>query len=276
VAGDGLSDLRSPRAKRLRRLTTREGRAQAGRFLVEGAHPVREALRSHASARANVHELIVGAVAAQRHADVVTAATAAGVTVTQASDAVLTALTETVSPQGIVAVVDTLDVGLDVVLAPRPPLLAVLADVRDPGNAGSVVRAADAAGASGVVLTGDSVDIYNGKAVRSSVGGIFHLPVSLTRSIDATLAAMRDAGLRILVADGTGTAGLFDADLAQSLRQPTAWVFGNEAWGVPDEIGQMADAVVAIPLYGQAESLNLATAAALCLYASGTSQRDGA
>jgi TrmH family RNA methyltransferase len=275
VSDDPLNDPRSPRAKRLRRLTRRQGRAQAGRFLVEGANPVREAVGAHASGRAIVGELVVAADAADRHAEVVTAAAAAGVTITLASDAVLAALSETVTPQGIVAVVETLDVALDTVLAAGPRLLAVLVDARDPGNAVSVVRSADAARAAGVVFTGDSVDIYNGKAVRSSVGGLFHLPVSLAPSSTAALAAIREAGLRIIVADGVAPVSIFDASVAETLREPTAWVFGNEAWGVPEDLVQMADETVAIPIYGQAESLNLATAAAVCLYASANVQRQG-
>jgi RNA methyltransferase, TrmH family len=133
-----------------------------------------------------------------------------------------------------------------------------------------VIRAADAAGADAVVFAGDSVDPYNGKAVRASVGGLFHLPIVTGVSVDAAIGALRAAGLGVLVAAGTGDTDLDTSDL---LDRPTAWVFGNEAWGVPVDTVRAADAAVRIPIYGRAESLNLATAAALCLYASARAQR---
>jgi RNA methyltransferase, TrmH family len=153
----------------------------------------------------------------------------------------------------------------------RPTLLALCADVRDPGNAGTVIRCADAAGADGVVLAGDSVDAYNSKTVRASVGSLFHVPFAIERDPAAAVRAARDAGLTVLAADGGGEVDLFEAD--DLLAGPTAWLFGNEAWGLPPELAELADHRVRIPIHGRAESLNLATAAALCLYASAKNQR---
>jgi RNA methyltransferase, TrmH family len=150
----------------------------------------------------------------------------------------------------------------------------VCADVRDPGNAGSLLRCADAAGADAVVLAGRSVDPYNPKAVRASTGSLFHVPVTVAESVEETVAALKRAGLAVLAADGAGDVSLDELD-TPALRAPTAWVFGNEAWGLPDATSALADAVVRVPIYGRAESLNLATAAALCLYASARQQRDG-
>ena len=172
-----LSDPRAARVKRLRRLTGRSSRGETRRFLAEGVQACREALAAHVQGRAVVRELILAADEQDTHAEIATLAEQSAVAVTWASDAVLAALSETVTPQGIVAVVDFLDVALVDVTADRPTLVAVLADVRDPGNAGSAVRAADAAGADAVVFAGDSVDPYNGKAVRASVGGLFHLQI---------------------------------------------------------------------------------------------------
>jgi TrmH family RNA methyltransferase len=270
--GDGYIDPRSAPVKRLRRLTRREGRSQAGQFLAEGVNASREAVAAHAAGRAVVRELLVSSAARNRHADVGGVADESGITVTSASDAVLKALSDTVTQQGIVAVVEILDAPLAELLERRPTLLAILADVRDPGNAGSVIRAADAAGADGVIFAGDSVDPYNGKVVRSSVGGLFHLPIvrvdaSSVSVLDA-VAAARESGVQVLAADSSGEIELGDADVDELLSPRTAWLFGNEAWGVPEPLLAAADAVVRIPIYGQAESLNLATAAALCLYAS--------
>jgi TrmH family RNA methyltransferase len=134
-----------------------------------------------------------------------------------------------------------------------------------------VIRCADAAGASAVVLAGDSVDLYNPKTIRASVGSAFHLPVAVERDPVAAVHAAQAAGLTVLAADMDGDADLFDAD--DLLARPTAWLFGNEAWGLPAALAAEADHVVSIPIFGRAESLNLSTAAALCLYASARAQR---
>ncbi len=178
-------------------------------------------------------------------------------------------------PQGVVAVCGFLDVPVADLLAQRPALLALCADVRDPGNAGTVIRCADAAGAGGVVLTGSSVDPYNGKAVRASVGSLFHLPLALDPGTADVVAAAQAAGLVVLAADGSGEVDLDDAADDGLLARPTAWLFGNEAWGLPAETAALADHRVRIPIHGRAESLNLATAAAICLYASARAQRRG-
>lgn len=185
----------------------------------------------------------------------------------------MAALSDTVNPQGVVAVCRTLDVPLPGLLTAEPRLLAVCADIRDPGNAGTVVRCADAAGAGGVVMAGDSVDVYNGKAVRASVGSLFHLPVVVQRDAASTVHELQRAGMTVLAADGSGEVDLDEAADSGLLTARTAWLFGNEAWGLPAEVGALADHRVRIPIHGRAESLNLATAAAVCLYASARAQR---
>jgi TrmH family RNA methyltransferase len=189
---------------------------------------------------------------------------------------VFAALAQTVTPQGLVAVCDFLDTSLPSILAANPKLVTVLAQVRDPGNAGTVIRCADAAGAEAVVLTDASVDVYNPKCVRASAGSLFHLPVTVDVQAAAGVDALRSAGLTVLAADGAGTIDLTEAAERGLLARPTAWIFGNEAWGLPAETRALADEVVRVPVYGRAESLNLATAAAVCLYASATAQRKAA
>ncbi|MHB1877262.1 MAG: TrmH family RNA methyltransferase, partial [Streptosporangiaceae bacterium] len=125
----------------------------------------------------------------------------------------------------------------------------------------------------GVIFAGASVDPYNSKCVRSSAGSLFHLPVVTGVPVAEAVAARRAAGLVVLAADGSGPAGLDDLADDGSLRRPTAWLFGNEAWGLPADLVGLADAAVAVPIYGRAESLNLAAAAAVCLYASARAQR---
>lgn len=255
---------KSGRVRTARRLARRVSRAEHRLFLAEGPQAVREALGVPGCVR-EVFAL------PGLHEDL--RATAPGVDWQLVDEAALGSLTETVHPQGVVAVCRFLDVPLAEILEPGPRLLAVCADIRDPGNAGTVVRCADAAGADGVVLAGDSVDVYNGKAVRASVGSLFHLPVAVERDAAETVRRARAAGLTVLAADGAGETDLDDAADSGLLERPTAWLFGNEAWGLPDELGALADHRVRIPIHGRAESLNLATAAAVCLYASARAQR---
>jgi TrmH family RNA methyltransferase len=196
----------------------------------------------------------------------------AGVEVQVVSGEVMTELAQTVTPQGLLAICDFVDVPLAEVVAASPRLVALLANVRDPGNAGTVLRTADAAGADAVVFADASVDPYNGKCVRASAGSLFHLPVVAGTRLPDTVAALRGAGLRIVAADGRAGVTLDDQATREALAAPTAWLFGNEAWGLPPELLALADDSVAVPIYGRAESLNLAAAAAVCLYASAAAQ----
>ncbi len=265
MAGSELTNIRSPRVKAARRLTKRAFRDRDRAFLAEGPQAVREALTLDGV----TVELFATAEAETRHADIVGAAAAAGVPVFRVSGEVMAELAQTVTPQGLMAVCRFVHVPLSEAVPSTARLVALLAHVRDPGNAGTVLRTADAAGADAVVFTDASVDPYNGKCVRASAGSLFHLPVATGTPVAQAVRQVRDAGLRILAADGTGKATLDDVDLGA----PTAWLFGNEAWGLPPELLELADEVVRVPIYGRAESLNLATAAAVCLYASARAQR---
>lgn len=247
--------------KHARRLATRAFRADQREFLAEGPQAVREAL-SHGGVTLEVFATVD---ATAQHTDLVEAARRADVVWHTVTDDIVEALADTVHPQGVIARCAMLDRPLDAMLDRAPTFVVVCADIRDPGNAGAVIRCADAAGAQGVVFVGDSVDPHNPKAVRATVGSIFHVPIAIERDTELALMALQDAGLQVLAADGGGDIGLFDAAL--DLSVPTAWLMGNEAWGLPDDVRALADSVVAVPIFGRAESLNLATAAAVCLYA---------
>ena len=185
---------------------------------------------------------------------------------TLVDDRAIEALSDSVTPAGVVAVCRVLDVPLAAVLDASPRLLAVCAEVRDPGNAGTVVRTADAAGADAVVLAGASVDAWNPKTVRASVGSVFRVPVVVEPDPAAVVRALQGAGLTVLATAGDGELGLFGT--GDLLDRPTAWLFGNEAHGLGPDLAALADHRVRIPILGGAESLNLSTAAALCLYES--------
>ncbi|MGX7674694.1 TrmH family RNA methyltransferase [Plantactinospora sp. DSM 117369] len=263
---------RTPRIVAARRLHRRRERDTTGRFLAEGPQAVREAL----AAPGLVVELFGTPAGLDRYADLAGTAATAGVPVSGVTDDALAALTETVAPQGIVAVCARLDVPIGTALHRRPRLVAVLAEIRDPGNAGTVLRTADAAGAGAVVFAGDAVDPYNGKCVRSSAGSLFHLDVVRAAEPAGVVAELRAAGLAVLAASGYGETDLDDLADSGGLARPTAWLFGSEAHGLPAELADAADARVRVPLHGRAESLNLAAAAAVCLYASARALRPGA
>ncbi len=270
-----LTNPRAERVKAVRALAGRPMRERRGRFLVEGPQPVRELVRHRPD---RVRDLFMTAAAVARYPEIVAAARQADLELETASVEVLDAMSR--DAQGILAVAETWAHSLDQLGKPR--LVAVLAAVRDPGNAGTVIRAADAAGASAVVLAGPAVDVFNPKVVRATAGSLFHLPVIRVGHLPDALVRLRGAGLQVLAADGSGEHDLDDLlDAASAsqvpegidLRAPTAWLFGNEAWGLPSADLALADAAVRIPLRGAAESLNLATAAAVCLYASARAQR---
>ena len=307
--GAELTSIRSPRVKAARQLAKRALRQRAREFLAEGPQAVGEAL----AAGGVVTQLFVTAAAQARYASLIALAAGQGADVHAVSGEVMTELAQTITPQGVLAVCQFIDVRLDQLSVgpggrppwtPRSPLRAehrvgehppaagpasparpaspalalavILANVRDPGNAGTVLRTADAAGAGGVIFAGSSVDPYNSKCVRASAGSLFHLPVVTGPPVADAVRALREQGLRVLAADGGAGTTLDDLQSAGLLSQPTGWLFGNEAWGLPSDVLDLADDAVAVPIYGRAESLNLAAAAAVCLYASARAQAPSA
>jgi RNA methyltransferase, TrmH family len=272
IASGEITSIRSPRVKAVRQLARRSARQRTRLFLAEGPQAVHEAL-GWPGEPGMVTELFVTAPARSRYGELVEAAAGHGAAVHAVSGEVMAELAQTVTPQGLLAVCRFVDVPMERLTAAAPRLVVLLANVRDPGNAGTVLRTADAAGADGVVFSDASVDPYNSKCVRASAGSLFHLPVVVGSPLRQAAAALRRAGLRVLAADGSAGRELDDLEPDRGLAGPTAWLFGNEAWGLPRELLALADEAVAVPIYGRAESLNLAAAAAVCLYASARAQR---
>jgi TrmH family RNA methyltransferase len=259
----------SSRVKQARKLSRRSVRTERRLFLADGPKAVEGALE-----RGVVVEVFATPSAAEQYDVLVAAVGTVAHPVTLVDDRALASLSDSVSPAGIVAVCSFLDVPVADALAAGERRLTVLcSDVRDPGNAGTLVRTADALGADSVVLAGRSVDPYNPKTVRASVGSVFHLPLALAPDPAEAVVAARDAGLTVLAADGAGEVSLDDA--APLLAGRVAWLFGNEAWGLPADLAALADHRVAIPIPGRAESLNLATAAAICLHETARVRRAG-
>ncbi len=268
-SGPELTSARSPRVKAARQLAKRALRQRARSFLAEGPQAVAEALASPGVVR----QLFLTAPARARYQPLADEAARQGAEIQSVSGEVMAELAQTITPQGLLAVCQFVDVPLAQVASPAAKLLVILASVRDPGNAGTVLRTADAAGADGVIFSDASVDPYNSKCVRASAGSLFHLPVVTGTGIRQAVSACTGAGLRVLAADGRAGRPLPELAAAGLLARPTAWLFGNEAWGLPADVLALADEAVAVPIYGRAESLNLAAAAAVCLYTSAQAQR---
>jgi TrmH family RNA methyltransferase len=248
-----ITSTKNPKVADAAKLSKRGIRDQRRRFLVEGAQAAAEAVATGA-----VGQVFHVPGSTGRVPEVVEAARDSGLEVDSVSEAVMAHLTSAVTPQGIVAVARFVDVALSDL---GPGAVPVLCSVRDPGNAGTVLRSADAFGAAGVVFTTDSVDVYNAKAVRSSAGSLFHVPVVRDVPVGAAVEELRGAGATILAAAPDGEIDLAEADLSGHI----AVLLGNEAWGLPAEVRNLADGSVRVPIVGRAESLNLAAAAAILL-----------
>ncbi|WP_328398895.1 TrmH family RNA methyltransferase [Nocardia sp. NBC_00416] len=258
-------DWRNARVVSAVKLHRSAARKKAGRFLAEGANSVGAALET-----GRVRELFYSVEGATREHALIAGAEAGGVRTTLVSDRAAQALGETVTPPGLVAVCDLVDMPLDRVVPAEPGgegprMLAVPVGIADPGNAGTLIRVADAVGVDAVVLAGDSVDPHNGKCVRACAGSLFHVPVVRERDTAAVLDRLESAAIATVATAADGEIDLDDAD--ELFTGPVAWLFGNEAHGLDPEVARRARHRIRIPIRGRAESLNLASAAAICLYA---------
>jgi RNA methyltransferase, TrmH family len=239
-------------------------RRARGRFLAEGPQAVRAALSAGVAVEVFVDEQWM-----DRRDEVTAACRESAVALHVVDAAAFAGLVSAQTPQGLAAVCRWEPATLADVAAVEGPGQMVLAhEMSDPGNAGALIRVADASGATGVALSARSVDPTNPKCVRATAGSMFHLPVvDAGETLDA-IDLLQEAGYRTLAADITAdSTDLFLAEGDGLLEGRIAWVFGNEAHGLPGEVLAAVDHVIRIPILGRAESLNLATAAAVCLYA---------
>ena len=286
--GDEPFTERTPRIVNAAKLHRAATRRKVGRFLAEGSNSVMAALR-----HGQVVEVFVTGDALDdfgRELDGLTGESGRGVRVALITDRAAHALSESVTTTGLFALCDHQLTDLAGVLSDSgtgetdnapgapgtpdvpdaPDVLAVPVETAEPGNAGALVRVADATGAAGVVFAGETVDPEGGKAVRSSAGSLFHLPVARHTSVPEVVEALHAHGYVVLATSGDGDVSLDEAGVAADggtplLGQKVAWLFGNEAHGLGDW-QDLADVRVQIPMHGRAESFNLVTAAAVCLY----------
>ena len=266
----GLADNpNADRVKRYRSLGQAAARRRTGLFLVEGPQSVRELVRFNPDA---IETLYLTEAAQQRYTEIIEAAATNSVTITLATEQVIQTISDNAQQVLAVAKADKFQFSqsAELTLPKKARLIAILHNVRDPGNAGTVIRAADALGADLTVLTGDSVEITNPKVIRSSAGSVFHVPVIAERDLGGIVNSLKAKNWQVLAATASQDKNILDPKL--DLTRPTAWIFGNEAWGLPRDAIALADEAVSIPIYGSAESLNLATAASICLFATAAAQ----
>ena len=264
-----ISDPGSTRVKAVTRLSQKDARQETGLFLLEGPQGLKE-LTHYPEI---VHEIFVTEAASARYAQELDLLRSSKINIEVVSDRVIEKLSETQTPQGIVAVVHQLHIDLEDLIEAKPKLVVLLDRIQDPGNAGTILRAADAAGCDGVVFSPGSVDVYNGKVVRSTAGSLLHVPVVLGTDLGSAIKELQNIGMQVFLADVDGES--LPQIQPEVLGQPTVWIFGNEANGADPALRSQVDKVVSIPIYGSAESLNLATAAAICLYSSAFAQAAG-
>ncbi len=257
-----ITSVRNPKVAAALRLHKRAFRERARAFLVEGTGAVEEALGRPGGVSA--------VFCTDPAAPLLDGARGSGAEVVHVSADVMARLTGTVTPQGLVAVATFVDVPFDR-LGADLACVALLHAVRDPGNAGTVLRSVDAAGGDAVLFSEGSVDVYNAKTVRASAGSLFHVPIVRDLDTQAAVDALRSRGMKVLAMDPSAESDLYELDL----NDPVAFVFGNEAWGLPEDVARLADAAVRIPISGRAESLNLAAAATVCVFEWVRQRREG-
>ncbi|MBF9315904.1 TrmH family RNA methyltransferase [Mycobacteroides chelonae] len=236
-------------------------RRRAGLFLAEGPNLVEAALRSGA-----VERVFATEAATERFAGLLVDAPVRLVTERAAK-----ALSDTVTPVGLVAECRSIAAQWSQVAADSPRFVVVAVGVSEPGNAGTLIRVADAMGADAVVLADNSVDPFNGKSLRASAGSVFNVPVVPAGDAAVVAENFTARGGAVLATTLDGELSLDDADPV--LAGPCAWIFGNEAHGLDSATAALATHRINIPMRGGAESLNLASAASICLYATARMHR---
>lgn len=254
---------RTPRIVNAAKLHRSSARKKANAFIVEGDNSVDAAVSTGAAT-----DVFVTERAAEKFADIVTAAGYMDVYVHPITDRAVKSLSDTQTTTGIFALCTPVLWTPGKILNGKPQLVSVPVETSEPGNAGTLIRTSDAMGADGVIFAGETVDPLGSKVARASAGSLFHIPTARDTNIKDVLGKLRSSNLQILATAPQGDATLDEVDLSK----PTAWLFGNEAHGLSKELLNAADIRVGIPLRGRAESLNLATAASICLYESAKAQ----
>ncbi|NQU16555.1 MAG: RNA methyltransferase [Candidatus Saganbacteria bacterium] len=231
-------------------LENKSVRKKEGKFVIEGPHLIEEAL-------SDIEYIIY----TKKH-QVMIKAKEKGIPCYEISDKEYKKLSDVVTPQGIMAVVTSRDLSLQQISDKANSLIIACIDIQDPGNMGTIIRAADAANVSGIIASEGCVDIYNQKTIRSTAGSLFHIPVVQVDDIRDALVWLKSKNYKIVATDTAGICDYWEINYTEN----TVVLIGNEGAGLGQEILSTADSVVKVPLPGKAESLNAAICASVIMY----------
>lgn len=251
-----ITGVNNPQVKAVTELKQKKYRTKAGLFLAEGLRTVEEAIEA-----SQVESIFYTPIDDERTRKALEVAASKGIKLFCVNEAVMKKISDTETPQGIIAVCNMTHLSLEKLLS-QGKMLLVLDRVQDPGNIGTMLRTADAAGVGGIVLLNGCADVYAPKTVRASMGSLFHLPVLQGLEEQAFIDTAKDYGYELLVTCLEGADSLYKADLSGRI----AFVMGNEANGVSNNLLKAADKKVFIPMQGKAESLNVAMAAGVVMF----------
>jgi len=255
-----ISSFTNNRIKYLRSLYRTKYIRQEGKFVLEGVRIIEEAIKEDV----NIEQVFYSdyLIRNQRGEELLAALKDGGIDAIEVDDEIIQQVADTESPQGIVAIVEQVNYSLADILTGDNKLILIVDQVQDPGNLGTIIRTADAAGVDGVITTKGTVSLYNQKTIRATMGSLFRVPIYRASDLGELKNILDDSGVRVVVGDINGDKYHFEADYLPS----TAIIVGNEGQGPRDELIEFADQLIKIPLVGDAESLNVAMAAGIMVY----------
>ncbi len=251
-----ITSIQNPKVKKIVQLINKsKTRKKEGLFVVEGKKMVSEIPADQIS------EVLISETFLAKEETYIQEMKAKGIAFEMVSDSIIKHLTDAVTPQGIIGLSKMMPVTFDKLMAENP-LIIILENIQDPGNLGTIIRTADAAGASGVILSTGCVDLYNPKVVRSTMGSLFRVPILRDRDLANDIAYMQSQGIRILATHLQGSQNIYNCDLTGGL----GILVGNEGNGLTDATTALADGRVLIPMIGHSESLNAGVATSIMVY----------
>lgn len=260
-----ISSLDNPKVKLIKKLKDRKKREKAGKIVIEGIHLISESLRSFKDTGSPKIEYVLYSSDLSKNSEakeILRLLKSAGIEVFEASQRIINSLTEVESPQGIIGVIEEKRSGLSDILSSGKDLVVILEGVQDPGNLGTIIRTADAVSCAGVIVSKGTVDPFNQKTLRASMGSIFHIPVVASKNLEETINKLKANGFCVTAWAADGKESLFDEDL----KKKNAFIFGSEGKGLSRSVTALADRKVRIPMPGRAESLNVAVSSSVVLY----------
>ena len=251
----------NPKIKYLRKLIKKDSfRKQEKKFVVEGVRLVEELMKYPEKIEAIFYSSKTNDN--KRAADILKKARLKHIPCWLVSNDLIISISDTCTSQGIIALAHAFEYELEDLLLKDKCILLLLNEIQDPGNLGTIIRAADAFKATGIILSKGTVDLYNPKTLRASMGSIFHLPIATSADILDTIKMLDEMGAMLLASSLRSDLCIDKVDLTQNI----CFIIGNEARGLPDEIVMLSDKVITIPILGSAESLNVALSCAIMLY----------